>query len=116
MIQGRHDSVAAANPPVRNSNPRSSLWLNVEPQDASCKDMKHSKHKLKKSIATDIVAGIAWYSRDQWADLRRVVSDPAVLEPTYEDLQDVVGRSVPDFINKGMKLVKVPVDVAELVN
>lgn len=78
--------------------------------------MKRSKKKLNMPIGTDLVAGIAWHSSDQWADLRHVVSDPDALEPTYEDWQHVVRRTVPDLINKGMKLVKVPVDVGELVN
>ena len=77
--------------------------------------MNRSRKELKKPKGAEIVTGIAWYSSDQWADLRRVVSDPDTLEPTYEEWQDVVRRTIPDLLNQGMKLVKVPVDVTELV-
>jgi hypothetical protein len=77
--------------------------------------MKRSKKKLNKPKGANIVTGIAWYSSDQWADLRRVVSDPAELEPTYEEWQGVIKRSVSDLIKAGLKLVKVPVDVTDLV-
>src|SRR5688572_20103925 len=85
--------------------------------------MRRSKKKLNKPEGANLrreasicVAGIAWYSNDQWADLRRVVSDPEELELTYEEWRVVIMRSVPDLIEMGMWLVKVPVDVAELVS
>jgi hypothetical protein len=78
--------------------------------------MKRTKKKLNMPEAIDLVAGIAWYSSEQWATLRSVVSDREQLESTYEGWEAVVRRSVRDFINRGMKLVKVPVDVAELVS
>ena len=62
------------------------------------------------------MTGIAWYSRDQWAQLRRVVADPEELESTYEEWLGVIKRRVPDFIKPGLKLVKVPVDVNDLVS
>jgi len=78
--------------------------------------MRRSKKKLNKPEGANLVAGIAWYSSQQWADLIRAVSDPEELESTYEEWQAVIRRSVPDFIDKGMNLVKVPVDVAELIS
>ena len=78
--------------------------------------MKGLNKKLNKPKGGKIVTGIAWYRSDQWADLRRVVSDPAELKSTYEEWQAVVKRSVPDLINAGMNPVKVPVDVTELVS
>jgi hypothetical protein len=78
--------------------------------------MKRSKKNRDKPKGANIVTGIAWYSSDQWADLRRVVSDPAELESTFEEWQAVVKRSVPALINAGITLVKVPVDVTALVN
>jgi len=77
--------------------------------------MKRSKRQLNIPKATKIVTGIAWYSSDQWADLRRVVSDPAELESTYDEWLGVIMRSVPDLINAGFNLVKVPVNVSDLV-
>jgi len=78
--------------------------------------MKRSKKKLTNRKGANIVTGIAWYSSEQWAELRRVVSDPEEVEATYEDWQAVLQRTVPDFIKAGNKLVKVPVDVTELVS
>jgi hypothetical protein len=63
-----------------------------------------------------VVTGIAWYSSEQWAELRRVASDPEELETTYEEWQAVIKRAVPDFIKAGYKLVKVPVDLTELAD
>ena len=77
--------------------------------------MKRSKKKLNNPEGATIVIGIAWYSSDQWAELRRVASDPEELETTYEEWQAVIKRSVPDFIKAGNHVVKVPVDVTELV-
>ena len=76
--------------------------------------MKTARNKLKGK-GSNIITGIAWYSPAQWADLRRVASDPEVIESTYEEWLAVIRRTVPDLIRTGMTLVKVPVDVFELV-
>ena len=78
--------------------------------------MKASKNRVNKPKDTNIVTGIAWYSRDQWEDLRRVASDPAKLESTYDEWQAVVKRAIPDLINAGLTLVKVSIDVTDLVS
>ena len=80
------------------------------------KVMKRAKKKVNIPNAANIVTGIAWYSSEQWVELRRVVSDPAELESTYEEWQYVIKRSVPDLINAGFKLLKVPVEVSDLVD
>jgi len=58
------------------------LRLNVKALDAQGKIMKRSKKKLTNRKGANIVTGIAWYSSEQWAELRRVVSDPEEVEAT----------------------------------
>jgi len=77
--------------------------------------MKRKKRSKKREVHT-IVSGIGWYSREQWAELRDVVSDPEELESTYDEWLDAVKAAVPDLIKVGGKLLKVPVDVSELVS
>ena len=69
-----------------------------------------------KKTTTYIVTGIAWFLRDQWTELKSVVSDPEELEATYDEWETVIRDSVPDLIDRGVSLVKVPVDVNDLVS
>ena len=59
--------------------------------------------------------GVAWYLADQWELLRERADDPEVLVERYEDWVEQADRMVALFKSQGMRVVKVEVDVEEVV-
>ena len=61
------------------------------------------------------VSGVAWYSREQWALLRSVASDVHDLEETFDEWIEYASRTFKGIRDTGIDLVKVDVDVDELI-
>ncbi len=59
--------------------------------------------------------GVAWYLADQWELLRERADDPEVLVERYEDWVEQADRMVALFKSQGMRVVKVEVDIEEVV-
>jgi hypothetical protein len=64
----------------------------------------------------DFVAGICWYSAEQWARLREVAADPGELEETHEEWLTMMKRSLRSFREAGIPYQLVEIDVEELVS
>jgi hypothetical protein len=76
--------------------------------------MAKSKNVSKKTGTSPGVVGIAWYSPSQWKRLREVAADPEELEQTHREWMESCKRTMAELANRGLNLVKVPVDVSEL--
>jgi hypothetical protein len=63
----------------------------------------------------DTVVGVAWYSRDTWAELRRLVPVPGDLEPTYEDWLAVFAGGFARAQAAGLRPERVEVDLKALL-
>ncbi len=68
----------------------------------------------KPKIHGATVIGVAWYRPDQWQQLRDVSADRDKLEDTYDKWVEDAERAVQGLRKRGLHVVKVDVDVAEL--
>ena len=75
-----------------------------------------NKNKKKKFSKSSIVTGVAWYRSSQWDRLREVSEDSDKLENTYEEWLAMAEDFMKNFNTPGIKLVKVDIDVEELIN
>ena len=76
---------------------------------------KNRRRVTKRSKGRKPVAGVAWYSSAQWQHLREVAADPERLENTYQEWLAVVDQAWKKIEASGIALVKVPIDVSELI-
>lgn len=78
--------------------------------------MTHKKNKAGQQGASQKpITGIAWYFPNQWKQLRDAVSDPERLEETYEEWLAIAEKAFANMAASGVPLIKVPVDVQDLV-
>jgi hypothetical protein len=63
----------------------------------------------------ETASGVAWYDREQWEQLRDVVSDPARLEDSYEAWVAMAERAISELEQAGMLIERVPIDADGLV-
>ena len=56
--------------------------------------------------------GVAWYTREQWAAVRAVASDPENLEATYEAWVTMAEHALQELRQTGLRLEKVPIEAA----
>jgi hypothetical protein len=63
----------------------------------------------------DTVVGVAWYSRETWAELRRLVPVPGDLESTYEDWLAVFADGFARVQAAGLRPERVEVDLKALL-
>jgi hypothetical protein len=63
----------------------------------------------------DIVTGIAWYRRDQWARLREVATDADRLEEAYEDWLAGAQKTIVQMTVSGAHVRRVDIELDELV-
>ena len=61
------------------------------------------------------VTGVAWYSSNEWQQLREVAADPERLEKTYQEWLVVVDQACQKIEASGIAIVKVPIDVHGLI-
>jgi len=59
--------------------------------------------------------GVAWYQPDQWQKLLAVSVDKDKLEETYEEWVQDAERVIKELRRQGLYIVKVNVNVEELV-
>jgi hypothetical protein len=69
------------------------------------------KHRKKEKT----VAGIAWYRPEQWKLLREVSADVEDLEETHSEWIAEAIKTLAILKEQGVSVVKVDVDVEELV-
>src|SRR5438105_14571545 len=62
------------------------------------------------------VAGVAWYSANQWEQLCEVAADPEQLEKTYQKWLVVAEQVCQKMEASGIAIVKVPVEVQKLID
>ena len=63
-----------------------------------------------------LVAGVCWYSAEQWARLREVAADPGELEETHGEWLAMMKRTLRGFREGGIRYQPVDIDVEELVS
>ena len=61
------------------------------------------------------IVGIAWYRRDQWSLLLETATDRADLEKTYDEWLANMQHVKADIVSQGVKVVKVPIDLEDLL-
>jgi len=71
--------------------------------------------KRQSSSQSPTPAGVAWYKPDQWHKLLAVSVDKDKLEETYDEWKQGAERVVKELRRHGLYIVKVDVDVEELV-
>ena len=76
---------------------------------------KNRRKVTRRSNGRKPVAGVAWYSSTQWQQLREVAADPERLESTYQEWLAVADQAWKKIEASGIALVKVTVDVSELI-
>ena len=62
----------------------------------------------------DVVAGIAWYRRDQWTRLRELASDADKLEEAYENWLAGAQKTLVQLTVAGVRAQCVDIDLDEL--
>jgi hypothetical protein len=63
----------------------------------------------------NMIAGIAWYRRDEYALLRALASDTESMAATYEDWLVGATKLLADLQEQGLTARRVDVEVRELV-
>ncbi len=75
-----------------------------------------SRRKISKNEPVDeTVFGYAWYRREQWDRLREISIDVEELEDTYDEWVGNAELSYNEYLDSGMKIHKIDVDVEELL-
>jgi hypothetical protein len=64
---------------------------------------------------SDIITGIAWYRRDQWARLRELAADADRLEEAYEDWLVGAQKTIVQMTATGVRVRRVDIDLDDLV-
>ncbi|MFZ0959357.1 MAG: hypothetical protein WAO35_00515 [Terriglobia bacterium] len=72
--------------------------------------MRKPKHKEK------VVTGVGWYRPEQWQRLREISVDADQLENTQAEWLPVAEKAVKDLERLGISVIKVDVDVEELLS
>lgn len=61
-------------------------------------------------------AGICWISEEQWQRFLEVTEDADLLEQNWQEWADKTEEMIQTFSEKGIEVVKVPVDVEALIS
>jgi hypothetical protein len=74
-----------------------------------------SRLKRRRIIVSDPVkvAGITWYTRENYAACREIMSDKHILPFSYDDWEKKAEAQIKPFENNGWRVVKVMVHVDE---
>jgi hypothetical protein len=60
------------------------------------------------------VVGVAWYSADEWLNLKRCAADPEILEATYAEWCGIYADAIQKLERAGVAWVRVPLVIAEV--
>ena len=60
------------------------------------------------------VVGVAWFKKEEWAELQRIATDADQLGVTWETWATNAEKTVADLMRKGLHIEKVEVDVSDL--
>ena len=77
--------------------------------------MKKKRGRRAPLAGGGIAVGVAWYSKEAWQQLRKVASDPELLEPTYEDWVEMATASLSEVRAAGLSPEMIEVDISRLV-
>ena len=70
------------------------------------------KNKVNRNIST----GILWYKPEQWEKVKELSVDSDVFEDTYQEWKENADRAMMDFRQQGISVMKIEIDLDELVN
>ena len=68
----------------------------------------------KRSGEDSLVLGIAWYTRDQWELLTKLVPDRSALDDTYEEWKDGAEEAFASLTAGVLAPIRVWIEVEEL--
>ena len=74
-----------------------------------------SSGECPKEPQVSAVVGCPWFDPAGWERLRKLAADPERLGDDYESWVEMVDVTIEQMRGQGIKMVKVPVDVDELV-
>jgi len=74
---------------------------------------RRKKRLSKRQIQRKPVVGVAWYTAEQWERLKLLADDPEALDDTHNDWLKNATRNARGLKKRGLKVVKVPIDVDE---
>lgn len=60
-------------------------------------------------------AGICWISEDQWSRFLEITEDADRLEQNWQEWAEKTDEMIATFAEKGIHVIKVPVDLDELL-
>jgi hypothetical protein len=58
-----------------------------------------------------VIAGVGWYSKDQWPEYRRLMADE--VDETHEAWLEKALKAEKELRKKGVEIERVPVDLAD---
>ena len=79
-------------------------------------EMEDLETLLEAPRIGELMCGAAWYTRDQWEQMRAVATDPDRLESSYEDWLDSYEESVSHLAAQGLTVERVAMEVEEFVD
>src|SRR5437773_9061366 len=77
--------------------------------------MKRKRLQIQRTTQPGTAVGVAWYRSAQWDLLRRISSDKAAMEDTYEEWLADARASILELKRIGIDAQPVDVDVNELL-
>lgn len=76
--------------------------------------MKRRRRKKVPNLQGTVL-GVAWYSRAEWARMRKAVPDPEKLEETYEEWESMATATLAQLEATGVTLERVPLEAEEFL-
>ncbi len=71
---------------------------------------------MSKRRKRNTITGVAWFSREQWALLKKVATDKIGLHDTYDEWIVEVNSVIVQLEQTGAECKKVPINIVELVD
>lgn len=65
---------------------------------------------------TELSIGLANYSAQNWAMLKKIADDPERLDDSYQDWLDGRDKAIRNFEELGQRVQLIDIDVTELLN
>ena len=73
------------------------------------------KPRKKAPDLRGVITGVAWYSPEQWEQMKAVVPDPENLEPSYEEWVSMASAALVQLKEAGIVWEKVLIEAEEFV-
>ena len=69
--------------------------------------------RLKKRTPRSLEVGVAWYTEETWAHVKKTATDPERFEATFEEWLVMAEDTLRNFVNAGVAPEKVIIDPEE---